>query len=47
MLGFKSMSSARITLGGIELVRMMRKQQARFALHPQPMLVEPFDILAA
>jgi putative transposase len=29
MLGFKSMSSARMILSGIEMVHMMRKGQAR------------------
>ena len=31
MLGFKSQSSAAVILSGIEMVNMMRKQQARFA----------------
>nr|AJW29967.1 transposase [Ochrobactrum sp. LM19] len=31
MLGFKSEAAARITLAGIELVHMMRKQQGFFA----------------
>ena len=31
MLGFKSPGSARIILGGIEMVHMMRKGQAKYA----------------
>ncbi len=31
MLGFKSADSARVILGGIELIHMMRKQQAKYA----------------
>ena len=31
MLGFKSGPSARVILGGIEMVHMMRKQQAKYA----------------
>jgi len=30
MLGFKSFNSARAILGGIEMVHMMRKQQAKY-----------------
>src|SRR5690606_38854027 len=33
MLGFKSTQSARVILGGIEMVHMMRKQQAKYACH--------------
>jgi len=47
MLGFKSMSSARAILGGIEMVHMMRKGQAKYARNPQPSLAEQFDLLAA
>jgi putative transposase len=47
MLGFKSASSARIILGGIEMVHMMRKQQAKYACNRQPSLAEQFDLLAA
>jgi putative transposase len=47
MLGFKSMNSARTILGGIELVHMMRKQQAKYACNPQPSLAEQFERLAA
>jgi transposase-like protein len=47
MLGFKSINSARVILGGIEMAHMMRKQQAIFARNPQPSLAEQFDLLAA
>jgi len=47
MLGFKSADSARTILGGIEMIAMMRKRQARYAFNPRPSLAEQFDILAA
>jgi transposase-like protein len=47
MLGFKSIVSARVILSGIEMVHMMRKQQAKYACHPQPSLAEQFKLLAA
>ena len=47
MLGFKAMSSARVILGGIEMIQMMRKQQAKYARSPQPSLAEQFELLAA
>jgi transposase-like protein len=47
MLGFKAFASATATLGGIEMIHMMRKRQARFAFNPRPSLAEQFDILAA
>jgi putative transposase len=47
MLGFKSTVTARIILCGVEMVRMMRKRQARFAFNPNPSLAEQFAILAA
>jgi transposase-like protein len=47
MLGFKSLSSARVILGGIEMIHMMRKQQAKYAKNPLPSLAEQFDLLAA
>jgi transposase-like protein len=47
MLGFKSINSARVILGGIELIHMMRKQQANYAHNPQPSLEEQFHLLAA
>jgi putative transposase len=47
MLGFKSMASARAILGGVEMVHMMRKGQAKCACGSQLSLVEQFNILAA
>jgi transposase-like protein len=47
MLGFKSVASARVILGGIEMVHMMRKQQAKYARNWQPSLAEQFELLAA
>jgi putative transposase len=47
MLGFKSADSARVILGGIEMVHMMRKGQAKYAHNLQPSLAEQFDLLAA
>ena len=47
MLGFQSVASARIILGGIEMIHMMRKQQAKYACHRQPSLSEQFHLLAA
>jgi transposase-like protein len=47
MLGFKSMASARAILGGIEMVHMMRKGQAKCARISQLSLAEQFNILAA
>ena len=47
MLGLKTMNSARVILGGIEMVHMMRKQQAIYARNPQPSLAEQFELLAA
>jgi putative transposase len=47
MLGFKSVNSARVILGGIEMVHMMRKGQAKYAHNRQPSLAEQFDLLAA
>ena len=47
MMGFKSMSSARAILGGIEMVHMMRKGQAKYACTQQPSLAEQFERLAA
>jgi hypothetical protein len=41
------MDSARAILGGIEMIHMMRKQQARYACNPQPSLAEQFELLAA
>jgi putative transposase len=47
MLGFKSPDSARVILEGIELVHMLRKQQAKFACNQQLSLAEQFERLAA
>jgi transposase-like protein len=47
MLGFKTMSSARVILGGIELVHMMRKGQAKYACSSDLSLAEQFEILIA
>ncbi len=47
MLGFQSMVSARVILGGIEMIHMMRKGQAKYAYNPQSSLAEQFDLLAA
>jgi len=47
MMGFKSMDSARAVLGGIEMVHMMRKGQAKYASTQQPSLAEQFERLAA
>jgi transposase-like protein len=47
MLGFKSMDSARAILGGIEMVHMIRKEQAKYAGNPPSSLAEQFEKLAA
>ncbi len=47
MLGFKSVASARRILGGIEMVHMMRKQQAKYASNQPLSLAEQFYLLAA
>ncbi len=47
MMGFKSMTSARAILGGIEMVHMMRKGQAKYACTRHLSLAEQFDRLAA
>jgi transposase-like protein len=47
MLGFMSMDSARAILGGIEMIHMMRKGQAKYACKSQPSLAEQFERLAA
>ena len=46
MLGFQSPANARVILGGIEMVHMMRKQQAKYACNRQPSLAEQFELLA-
>ncbi|ANY84125.1 integrase (plasmid) [Microvirga ossetica] len=47
MLGFKSADSARVIVSGIELIHMMRKQQAKYVCSQQLSLAEQFDLLAA
>jgi transposase-like protein len=47
MLGFKSMTSARAILGGIEMVHRMRKGQAEPACNSSLSLAEQFERLAA
>jgi putative transposase len=47
MLGFKSVASARVILGGIELIHMMRKQQAKYACNQRLSLAEQFHLLTA
>ena len=47
MLGFKSVDSARVILGGIELVHMLRKQQARYVCSQLLSLAKQFHLLAA
>jgi transposase-like protein len=47
MLGFQSMAAARVILGGIEMLHMTRKQQAKYARMPWPSLAEQFDLLTA
>jgi putative transposase len=39
-------ATARVILSGIEMVHMMRKQQAKYACNRQPSLSEQFDMLA-
>ena len=41
------MDSARVILGGIEMIHMMRKQQAKYARNPHLSLAEQFELLAA
>ncbi len=47
MLGFKSADSARVILSGIEMIHMMRKQQAKYAYSHQLSLAEQIERLAA
>ena len=47
MLGFQSVATARVILSGIEMVHMMRKQQAKYARNPHLSLAEQFELLAA
>jgi transposase-like protein len=47
MLGFKSTTTARVILSGIEMVHMMRKGQAKYACNSNISLAEQFKLLAA
>jgi transposase-like protein len=47
MLGFKSVNSARAIIGGIEMIHMMRKGQAKYACSPGLSLTEQFERLTA
>jgi transposase-like protein len=47
MLGFKSTTTARVILSGIEMVHMMRKGQAKYACNSNLSLAEQFERLAA
>jgi putative transposase len=47
MLGFKAIDSARAVLDGIEMVHMMRKQQAKYACTRPLSPAEQFERLAA
>jgi transposase-like protein len=47
MLGFRSIASARVILGGIEMIHMMRKQQGKYTCNRQPSRAEQFHMLAA
>jgi transposase-like protein len=47
MLGFTSADSARMILGGIELIHMMHKQQAKYVSSQQLSLAGQFHLLAA
>nr|WP_246462248.1 DDE-type integrase/transposase/recombinase [Mesorhizobium sangaii] len=47
MLGFRSVATATTILSRIEMIQMMRRQQARYAYNPNPSIAEQFEILAA
>lgn len=47
MLGFKSEAAARITLAGIELIHMMRKQQSIFTSTKALSLKKQFEAIIA
>jgi transposase-like protein len=47
MMGFKSMNSARAILGGIEMVHMMRRGQAKYACNSDLSVARQFELLAA
>lgn len=46
MLNFKSSICAAIILGGIEMIAMMRQEQADYARNPSFTLKDHFDLLA-
>jgi putative transposase len=45
--GFQTVGSARAILGGIEMIHMMRKQQAKYACNQRLSLADQFERLAA
>ncbi len=47
VVDFKSVDSARVILGGIELIHMLRKQLAKYACHRRLSLAEQFHLIAA
>jgi putative transposase len=47
MLGFQTVDTARAILGSIEMIHMIRKQQAKYVCNRRPSLAEQFDLLAA
>jgi putative transposase len=47
MLGFQPVTTTRVILGGIKMVYMMRKQQAKDACNLRPSLAEQFELRAA
>jgi transposase-like protein len=44
MLGFKSTATARVILGGIEMIHMMRKGQAKYTYKSQPSFTEQVEL---
>ncbi|MCB8822813.1 IS6 family transposase [Microvirga rosea] len=46
LLGFKAITTAHVIVGGIEMIHMMRKQQAKYACNQQLSLAEQFELLA-
>lgn len=46
MLGFKSMMYTATILSGIEMIHMMRKQQAKYVCNSRLSLAGQFNILA-
>jgi putative transposase len=47
MLGFQSISCARVTLGGIEMIHMMRKGWAQYVGTQPPSVIVQFHHLMA